>query len=127
MASVFQELTLTWKGEEYKVKPTMALLNKVEQDVSLATLAYRSSKGDLPLSHLATALAAFLREAGCKVSPEEVYGELAQAEPEEIHAAVGAVIQAAFPQMGKPEAPAKPKQKARKKAGKTSSGGTSTT
>ena len=127
MGAVFRELELKWEGETYRVKPTMALLNRVEQDVSLATLAYRASKGDLPVSHLATALAAFLREAGCKVSAEDVYSELAQAEPQMIQEAISLVIQAAFPQMGKPEAPAKPKQKARKKAGKTSSGGTSTT
>ena len=125
MGAVFRELELKWEGETYRVKPTMALLNRVEQDVSLATLAYRASKGDLPVSHLATALAAFLREAGCKVSAEDVYSELAQAEPQMIQEAISLVIQAAFPQTGKREAPAKPKK--RKKAPTKSSGGTSTT
>lgn len=121
MGAVFRELELSWQGEQYRVKPTMDLLNQIEQKVSLSNVAYRIANGDPPLTQLATIIAAFLRAAGCrKVTSEEVYLEMMTGEPEQVQAMSHALMQAAFPQLGKADAPAtatapKPAAKRRKK------------
>lgn len=109
MAAVFQELALTWKGEEYRVKPTIKILNRIEQDVSISSVAHRLTTGHPPMSQLATIVAGFLREAGAKVTAEEVYEELMSGTSDQITEMTQAVIMACFPSAGKQEAPAKKK------------------
>jgi hypothetical protein len=104
MAAVFRELELTWAGETYRVKPTMGLLNKIEQDISLSSVAYRIANGNPPLSQLATIIAAFLQQGGAKVSAEEVYAEIMNGEAGTIRELAEAVLLATFPQQGKLEA-----------------------
>lgn len=118
MSAVFKELKLGWQGQMYTVKPTMELLNKIEQDVSLSSVAYRIAKGDPPLSQLATIIAGFLRHAGAKVTSEDVYVQIMGGDEKEVSEMAETLMMAAFPQLGKAEAPATetPTQKpARKK------------
>jgi hypothetical protein len=107
MSAVFRELELSWGGQTYRVKPTMGLLNRIEQDVSLSSVAYRIGQGQPPVSQLALIISAFLAEAGCKASPEDVYAELMLGDAEQFRAMAEAVLLATFPQRGKVEAPAK--------------------
>lgn len=97
MASVFQEITLGWGGKEYRVTPTMRLLNSIEQDVSLSRLAYRMGEGDVPISQLAMVVATMLRQAGAKVTDEEVYQEIMTGESDSVQAMASSVMQAMFP------------------------------
>lgn len=130
MSAVFKELTLQWEGETYRVKPTMELLNEIEQKVSLSTVAYRIANGDPPLTQLATIIAAFLRAGGCKkVTSEEVYLQIMQGDEAVVREMAESLMMAAFPQLGKADAPAtvtgsKP---AAKRKRKKSTGATSTT
>jgi len=103
MAAVFEEVELTWKGETYKVTPTMKMLNKIEQDVSLSSLAYRIGNNDVPVSLLATAIAAMLQYAGARATNEEVYMQLLNGDPDTVAGMAQAVILAAFPQPKKSE------------------------
>jgi len=108
MAAIFRELVLTWHGTEYRVKPTMALLNRIEQDISLSRLAQRLSSGDAPLSHLSTVIAHFLKAGGAKVTPEDVYAAIMSDGGESVvRDMASAVMLAVFPQTGKGEAPPK--------------------
>ncbi len=104
MAAVFRELEVSWDGQTYRVKPTMGLLNKIEQDVSLSSVAQRISQGRPPISQLALILAAFLQAGGCKVTSEEVYTELLAGDADVLWEMTGAVLSACFPQKGKAEA-----------------------
>jgi hypothetical protein len=106
MAAVFRDLVLHWKGNEYRVKPTMTILNRIEQDVSLSVLAYRISSGTPPLSQLATVISHFLNAAGVRdVTAEDVYVEIMNGDKKIVGDMAGAVMLAVFPQAGKAEAP----------------------
>lgn len=121
MAAVFRELNLSWNGKEVRIKPTMRLLNEIEQDVSLSRVAYRLASGDPPLSQLAIVIGHFLRAGGVgNVTDEDVYCEIMQGSKEQITEMSNAIMMAAFPQAGKPEAPA---TKAKPKAKKAPTGG----
>lgn len=65
MAPVYREVELTWEGRAYKVTPTYALIQRIEQRFSLAGLLGRVHRGDPPLSQLADLIAEMLRAAGC--------------------------------------------------------------
>lgn len=105
MAAVFREIKITWNSTQYSITPTMALLNKIEQDVSLSEVAYRMATSKPPLSHLATIMAHFLNSAGAKVTSEDVYAEICVGSEDAVREAAEAVMLAAFPQVGKPVAP----------------------
>jgi hypothetical protein len=106
MSAVFRELILNWKGSEYRVKPTMAILNRIEQDVSLSVLAFKISTGNPPLSQLATVIGHFLNAAGARdVTAEDVYVEIMSGNKKVVGDMTAAVMLAVFPQTGKAEAP----------------------
>lgn len=106
MSAVFRELVLNWKGSEYRVKPTMAILNRIEQDISLSVLAFKITSGNPPLSQLATVISHFLNAAGAKdVTSEDVYVEIMTGNKKVVGDMAAAVMIAVFPQMGKAEAP----------------------
>ena len=107
MAAVFREVTLGWGGEEFSVTPTMALLNKIEQDISLSELAYRMSQGKVPMSQLAVVIGVMLRSAGAKVADDEVYQELMTGDMDAVQSMAGSVMEAVFPQPKKSEPPKK--------------------
>lgn len=106
MAAVFQTIEIDWRGKTHRVTPTMRLLNTIEQDISLSRLVHRLEAGDMPLSHIATVIAAFLQSAGAEVSADEVYAELLGEEAAALGAVATAIIGAIFPATGgKKEAP----------------------
>jgi len=97
MAAVFNEVQIGWKGQVYQIKPTMALLNRVEQSVSLTDLARSLTEGAPKLSHVATAVTVFLQNAGAVVTAEEVYQELIHGDKSSIVGMAQAIVIAAFP------------------------------
>jgi hypothetical protein len=117
MAAVFRELILNWKGSEYRVKPTMGILNRIEQDISLSVLAFKITSGNPPLSQLATVFAHFLNAAGAKdVTSEDVYVEIMNGDKKVVGDMAAALMLAVFPQAGKVEAPTttgKPEKRSR--------------
>jgi len=121
MAAVFHEVKIKWRGDEISVKPTMRLLNDIEQELSLSRVAYRLASGDPPLTQLAVIIAHFLRAGGVRVTDEEVYAEIMQGSEHEIEALAHVVMVAAFPQVGKPEAPAT-EAKSKPRKGQTGAG-----
>ena len=104
MSVIFRTVTLTWEGKTYEVKPTMALLNKIEQRVSLAALLRGIATEQPPLSHLAVVLGEFLRSAGARVQDDEVYRELMTGDAEPLAAARDLVFAAIFPEPKKKRA-----------------------
>lgn len=97
MAATFDEIELKWRGEEYRITPNFRLINRIEQDVSLAKLAVRIQSGDLPMSHVASVFTHLLNAAGVKSDPEAVYCELMLSGEEQIQHAVGLALSAFFP------------------------------
>ena len=109
MSAVFREIQLGWCGKQYSITPTMKLLNKIEQDISLSELAYRMSVGKVPMSQLAVVIGVMLRSAGAKATDEEVYQEMMTGDAEAVQGMAAAVMEAVFPQPKKsdPSNPAK--------------------
>jgi len=97
MAGVFKEITLQWNGAEYRVTPTMRIINTIENDVSLARLASRMQSGDAPMSQLAVVVGHLLRAAGASVQDEEVYQEIMTGDSQAIQDLTAAVLDGVFP------------------------------
>lgn len=76
--SIFEEVTLSWNGEEYKIPPDriMGAIAKIEDVITLKELSDYAVKGDAPLAKMAIAYAAVLRYAGAKVNEAEVYSAM---------------------------------------------------
>jgi single-stranded DNA-specific DHH superfamily exonuclease len=98
MSAIFRTVELAWDGKTYEVKPTMALLNKIEQRVSLLSLARSMATEAPPVSHMAFVIGEFLRAAGARVDDAEVYQELMTTEDGAAAMAMyNAIFAATFP------------------------------
>lgn len=75
---IFEEITLTWKGEEFKIPPdqVMKVLAKVEDVITMVQLHRHRENGDLPLVKISQAYGIALRHAGAHVKDEEIYNEI---------------------------------------------------
>lgn len=105
--AVFRELTITWKGEDYKVTPSMRLMRSIEMgDISFTDIAVRTSQGRPPISHIATVLSKMLQAAGAKVTDEAVYEELVTGSQETVTALISVVLTAFSPSESNPKNPA---------------------
>lgn len=105
--AVFRELTITWKGEDYRVTPSMRLMRSIEMgDISFTDIAVRTSQGRPPISHIATVLAKMLQAAGAKVTDEAVYEELVTGSQETVTTLISVVLTAFSPSESNPKNPA---------------------
>ncbi len=105
--AVFRELTISWKGTEFKFVPSMRLMRSIEMgDISFTDIAVRTSQGRPPISHIAFVLAKMLQAAGAKVTDEEVYEELVTGDQDSITGLISLVLTAFSPGEGNPKNPA---------------------
>jgi len=103
MSAVFRDVELAWDGKAYTVKPTMLILNKIEQRVSLAGLVRGLSSDSPPLSNLAFVVGEFLRAAGARVEDDEIYRELMTGDVQSLLAMRDSILAAIFPEPKKKE------------------------
>jgi hypothetical protein len=106
MSAVFKDVEMSWEGKTYTVKPTMMLLNQIEQRVSLAALVRGLGSDAPPLSHLAFVVGSFLRAGGARVEDDEVYRELMTGDVAGLIAMRDSILSAIFPEPKKKESPA---------------------
>ncbi len=84
--AIFRELTIKWKGEEYRFVPTMKLMRSIEMgDISFADILARSQLGRPPVSHISYVLSRMLQAAGAKVTEDKVYLEISKGDQESIN------------------------------------------
>ena len=96
MSAIYEEVTLSWDGEEYTVTPTYKMVQQIEQQVSIAGLAARIDEGQPPLSHIAYVISFLLSKAGKYISPDEVYAEIVSGMDGESMRDLAAVAVSAF-------------------------------
>lgn len=103
MAAIFNDVVIAYNGEKHTIKPTFALINKIEQPVlsgglgiSLAGLSAKASRGDVPISEVARVLGFLLRESGVDVADEDMYAEILAVDNEPVIADYVTVITTAF-------------------------------
>jgi hypothetical protein len=91
--AIFRELTIKWKGEEYRFVPSMKLMRSIEMgEISFTDIAVRTSQGRPPISHISFVLAKMLQSAGAKVTDEQVYEELVTGDQESITFLINLVL-----------------------------------
>jgi hypothetical protein len=75
MASIWNEIELTWDGETYTVRPSMEFINHLEQGNghSLSALYMRLVNRDLPSGIACELIAKTLAWAGADVTAEQVF------------------------------------------------------
>lgn len=96
--AVFRELTIKWKGTEYRFVPSMKLMRSIEMgDISFTDIAVRTSQGRPPVSHIAFVLSKMLTAAGCRVTDEDVYAELIGGNTDEVTSLISFVLMAFSP------------------------------
>lgn len=102
--AVFRELTINWKGKDYKFVPSMKLMRSIEMgDISFTDIAVRTSQGRPPISHIAFVLSKMLASAGCKVSDEDVYAELIGGTQDQVTNLISLVLMAFSPSEANPK------------------------
>lgn len=77
--SVFKDIEIEWKGESYKVRPSMQLIFDLEsvQGSSLTGFANRAANNDAPVSVAYEYVAKTLRHAGVKdVTSEKIFEDV---------------------------------------------------
>lgn len=96
---MFRELTLTFNGTTYTVKPTMDLIRRLElAGFSPFHLASRVSKADQCFAVYASFVAEVLRYAGANVTDDEVYSTLTSGRSlADIMTQVGQIVAAILP------------------------------
>jgi len=75
--AIFEEVTLTWDGRDYKIPPERVLkcIAAVEEVLPLWRVS-QATVADLRLADLSEAFSAVLRFAGADVSADEFYSRL---------------------------------------------------
>ena len=99
--SVFEPVTLNWKGSEYKVESdkVMMLIAKIEEIITLSEVYNYAQKGAAPVAKISMAYGAALRYAGCSIRDDEVYQGLFSGgnEQDTIPAALNALLSMMIP------------------------------
>jgi hypothetical protein len=96
--AIFRDVTITWRGKDYTVTPSMRLMRSIEMgDISLSDIAVRTSQGRPPISHLAFVISKMLQSVGAEISEEEVYSEILRGDQSQVQNMIGVVLMAFSP------------------------------
>ena len=108
MAAVFEEVELEWEGNIYKVTPTYRMIQRIEQDVSIAGISQRLAEGNPPMSHIASVVGVLLRSAGVQVDDGDIYAKmLTELDAEQITQLAEVVVSAFVPRSKNSDSPGK--------------------
>jgi len=96
--AIFRDVTITWRGKDYTVTPSMRLMRSIEMgDISLSDIAVRTSQGRPPISHLAFVISKMLQSVGAEINEEEVYSEILRGDQSQVQNMIGVVLMAFSP------------------------------
>ena len=96
--AIFRDVTITWRGKDYTVTPSMRLMRSIEMgDISLSDIAVRTSQGRPPISHLAFVISKMLQSVGAEISEDEVYSEILRGDQSQVQNMIGVVLMAFSP------------------------------
>lgn len=121
MAAIYDEIVLSWGGEEYTIQPSYRMIQSIEsQGVSIVGVSQRLIQGEPPISLVAQIVSHMLRSAGAKASPDQVYEHLmTEADSDEIAYICEAVVSAFTPRKKDQEGNAEqPRTAAKKRSSK---------
>jgi len=77
MTGVFREMSMQWNGVKYTLTPSMALMRRIDREVSIMDMIQRANENRFPVFDLSYVICEFLRAAGAKdVNDDQVYKDL---------------------------------------------------
>lgn len=111
MASIWNDIEITYQDETFTVRPTMELINQVEQGNgrSISSMFMRLVNQDLPSGLACELVARVLQHAGKNVSTEDVYESTGGGLSPELIKTAGAILVGLMPKSSE-AAPAKKKR-----------------
>jgi hypothetical protein len=75
--TVFRDVTITWRGNEYSVTPSLKMLRTIEMmGISIFGVASSVQSGTPAFASIASIAGVLLRAAGANVSDDEVFAEM---------------------------------------------------
>lgn len=76
--ALFEDVKLTWNGREYTLpsQRVMRTISQIENHITLVELTEANERGSLPIAKLTAAFGILLRNAGAKVTDEDIYGAM---------------------------------------------------
>jgi hypothetical protein len=91
---MFKDIELEWKGESYKVRPSMELIFDLESvpGSSLTGFASRAASNDAPVSVAYEYVAKTLRHAGVKVTSQDIFEDVGGVRIEMVNMAMQIVM-----------------------------------
>ena len=99
MAGFGKTVTLEWQGDEYELLVTMPVIAKIEEDVNLIKLAQSLANNDVKMSHVAIVFAHLLREAGAKVTHDDVWQAMFSEDAPDVIGAATIALSCVFPEV----------------------------
>ncbi len=107
-ASAFDDITLGWRGQEYRIPATRVLecIARVEEVITLHDVMEMGQTGRIRLAPISRGYAVILRYAGCKVTDDEAYAGIFKqgARQEDALQLIGALLTMMLPRDVKAEA-----------------------
>lgn len=109
MVDVFENISLSWGGEQFEIYPNLEMIAKIENIITMPELVSCMHKGNPPFAKLAMAFGIILRTAGSRVSDNEIYQGMFSSEAgrEAVGGAMSALISVMSPRIEEDEPPAK--------------------
>lgn len=119
--SINKTITLSWDGIDTPIIITMAVIDRLEEDLNLIKIANSANSGDIKYSQIAKLISCLFKVAGRNISQEDVWmgmfaGDNSRETLAQAVAMVGAIMEVIFPM------PKKPKQDSQLKTSKAKSG-----
>lgn len=122
--SVFRDVTITWRGKEYVVTPSLRMLRTIEMmGISIFGVASSIQSGTPAFASLATIAGVMLRSAGANVSDDEIFADMQNAlkseKAQSVVEMMGAILMAFNPvedDAGKADAQSESQSKVRAKS-----------
>lgn len=106
--AVFREVQINWQDKEYTLVPSNRLIRRIEREVSLWPLIGDIQAGRLRIGDVAFVVSEIMKEAGLKVTEDDISCDLHDGDSlANIKYAVGVItaILPGAPDEKKPEAP----------------------
>lgn len=93
--AIFEDITLTWKGQDYTLGGDVSIMKtlaQVEDVITYSRLYQATINNDLPLIKITEAYCIVLRNAGCKVTHAEVYQSVMRGAADDILGTINALL-----------------------------------
>lgn len=115
--AINKKVSLNWKGEDYDILITMAVIDRIDDKVNIVQLVNQYHTGDIRLTKVARLIECLLVEAGAEVEEGEVFHALfgsGDIDMTAVNPMMTAIFSAIFPEPKKKRTSTKSRKRTRK-------------